>query len=956
MEYIGILRVLLRQRILVGLGIIGAVLVAIAINNQALPLPGPLSTETRPTSAASARLLVDARTEPSLDLESTVAETLGLRAGLLADLLTTHSAQREVARAAGVAPQDLTIIGPAMDLPPVKVPLAVAATAAALETTSAYVVRLSTDLRIPIITISASAADARSAVRVADAARRTLEAIVAGRRTRVAGLSVRSLGPINFETTVDAPNPLVGPAVALVLLAIWLGAIIVLCGLARAVRRAPRGRRRALAAGLATCVATATACAIWSVNSVNLLPPKLEPRAIQVSAAATHVLLDTQRSWILDELAGSSDITALSVHGELHANLATSRPVLEIIARRANVPIDALSARTRVTGNVPGNFLEPDSEQRAQQLLTSDTPYRLELQADQARPILNVYAQAPSTPEAIRLADATVDGLREYLRDRVRSSATADRLKQPRVEQVGGTRGGVVNGAAGPQMAIITFLVTFGITAALLFAIVRLRREWHGSRDEPPQREPRVGGDWPRTTRVLPWLIAVFMALIWLTPFNTIELAANLPFDLTLDRLVLPPIIATWLFVLAGGGALRPRVVPTAIHVTLVALVAVTCLGVVLGARYLNHVLEFDLATKKITLLVLYLVVFVLVSSTVRRREVPAFFKYTLLLAVLTALGTVWEYRFQYNVFYDLADQLLPGIFSVGEAEAGFVDRAGRSLTRGPGEHPLEAVAMMSMALPIALVGILGAQDTRRRLLYALAAAIVIAAAISTYRKSALLAPLSVCLALAYFRRRELLRLAPLGVVLVVLVQLLAPGAASAILAQVKPDQLDVGTVSDRASDYDAVRPDLWNNLLFGRGYGTYDHVSYRLLDSEILNRLVDTGIIGLLALVLMLISIVVSARRLIRARDPVWTPPALATAPAAVAFLVLCFLFDISSFPHAPYILMTLAGFLAVLIPYDRPSDGHAPPAELVEEPRRPHEGVPVMAESERFAGAGTR
>ena len=954
MEYIGILRVLLRHWVLVGLGIVGAILLAVAINTQALPLPGPMSTETSPSAAASARLLVDARIEPSLDLKSTAAETLGLRAGLLADLLTTRSAQREVARAAGVAPQDLTIIGPAMDLPPVKVPLAVAATAAALETTSPYVVRLSTDLRIPIITIRASAADARSAVRVADAASRTLEAIVAGRRTRVAGVSLRSLGPINFQTTVDAPNSLVGPAVALVMLAIWLGAIVVLSGLARAVRRASRGRRRSLAAGLATCLVIATACAVWSVMSIGLLPPKLKPRAMQVSTAATHVLLDTQRSWILDELAGSSDFMALSVHGELHANLATSRPVLEIIARRANVPIDALSARTRVTGNVPDNFLEPDSEQRAQQLLGSDRPYRLELQADQARPIVNVYAQAPSTRQAIRLADATVDGLREYVRHRVRSTPRADRRKQPRVEQVGGTRGGIVNATAAPQIAVITFLVAFGITALLLLAAARVRRTWRGEQDDPPKREPRLGGDWPRTTRVLPWMIAAFMALIWLTPFNTIELAANLPFDLKLDRLVLPLIIATWLFAVAGGGPLAPRVVPTAIHVALAVLVAVTCVSVVLGARYLNDVLEFDLATKKITLLVLYAVVFIIVSSTVRRREVPAFFKYTLLLAVVTALGTVWEYRFGYNVFYDVSDQLLPGIFSVGTAEAGFVDTAGRSLTRGPGEHPLEAVAMMSMALPIALVGILGAEDTRRRLLYALAAAILIAAAISTYRKSALLAPLSVCLALAYFRRRELLRLAPLGVVLVVLVQLLAPGAASAILAQVKPDQLDVGTVSDRASDYDAVRPDLWNNLLFGRGYGTYDHVSYRLLDSEILNRLVDTGIIGLLALVLMLLSIVVSARGLIRARDPVWTPPALATALAAVAFLVLCFLFDISSFPHAPYILMTLAGFLAVLIPYDRPTDAHSPPPELAAEPLRPRGAVPVRAPSERFAGAG--
>jgi hypothetical protein len=76
----------------------------------------------------------------------------------------------------------------------------------------------------------------------------------------------------------------------------------------------------------------------------------------------------------------------------------------------------------------------------------------------------------------------------------------------------------------------------------------------------------------------------------------------------------------------------------------------------------------------------------------------------------------------------------------------------------------------------------------------------------------------------------------------------------------------------------------------------------------------VDSGILGLLSVVLLLVCIVSAASGLIRSRDPVWSPPALAVAGAAVAFLVLAFLFDVSSFPHTPYILMSLAGLLAVM------------------------------------------
>ena len=122
-----------------------------------------------------------------------------------------------------------------------------------------------------------------------------------------------------------------------------------------------------------------------------------------------------------------------------------------------------------------------------------------------------------------------------------------------------------------------------------------------------------------------------------------------------------------------------------------------------------------------------------------------------------------------------------------------------------------------------------------------------------------------------------------------------------------------MGTVSDRASDYDAIRPDVWSHLPFGLGYGSYDHVVYRVLDSEMLNRLVDTGVVGVVSFVLMLVTIVLAARGPIRSRDPDWGGPALAIACAAVAYLVLAFLFDVSSFPHTPYILMSLAGLLAV-------------------------------------------
>ena len=170
-----------------------------------------------------------------------------------------------------------------------------------------------------------------------------------------------------------------------------------------------------------------------------------------------------------------------------------------------------------------------------------------------------------------------------------------------------------------------------------------------------------------------------------------------------------------------------------------------------------------------------------MIASVVRRDEVSAFLTYTLVLAVICALGTIWEYRFHQNLFYIWSDKLLPSVFHVGTADSSGVDELGRRQVRGPAELALEAVAMLSMALPIALVRILQAPGWRARILYGLAACVILAGAISTYRKSAFLAPVAVFAMIAYFRRRDLLRLAPLGLVLLVVIHAPSPGAIGSI-------------------------------------------------------------------------------------------------------------------------------------------------------------------------------
>lgn len=684
-------------------------------------------------------------------------------------------------------------------------------------------------------------------------------------------------------------------------------------------------RRRLIAFGAVSAV-VAMIATVASLATFTLLPPGISMRHLEDGGAVTHAAIRLPGPRRPASLTGfESQAKRLNLIG----NLMTGVPVLNRIGRLIGVDPGDITATTQVTEDVSRSFIEPDAERRANEILASHDPYKLEIQARPSLPVLDVYAQAPSVAGAEALADASIGATNSYLRKLARDDGVSG-PPPVTLTRLGAARGETLEPVARPLIALLTFVVAFLVCFGLLFALAQIRRGWlraggmadratsNGAAVEPPPPPPPsrpAADDWPHTNRVLPWMVAGFIAMLWLLPINAITVQASLPVDLKLDRLILPVVMITWLLTLAAGGPGAPRWRFTKVHGAVAAFVAVAFLSVVLNAPSLAGALELSLAVKKLTMLAAFFSIFLFVASVVRPTEIRPFMTLTLALAVLCALGILWEYRSGVNLFYVWSGKLFPSFFQVTPLDTTGVDEIGRPAVAGPADLSLEAVGMLSMALPIALVRVMHSQRPRERILCGLAACILLGAMVATYRKSALLAPLTVCLFLAYFRRRELLRLAPLGVVVILAIPALAPNALGSVLDQFAPNRLGVSTVSDRVSDYDAIRPDVLSHLAFGRGFGSYEHTTYRVLDNDLLMRLVETGLIGLAAYLLMLVLAIATAVPIIRRRDPSRAPPALSIAAAASAFLVLSALFDIMSFPHGPYILMILFGFLAVIV-----------------------------------------
>lgn len=424
-------------------------------------------------------------------------------------------------------------------------------------------------------------------------------------------------------------------------------------------------------------------------------------------------------------------------------------------------------------------------------------------------------------------------------------------------------------------------------------------------------------------------MIAAFIAMLWLIPFDTISLTVSLPFDLHLDRIVLPFIIATWGLVYSRSRRDKVALRLTPIHAAIGAIVLVAFVSVVLNGAALDQSLLLKDTIKQLLLLGSYAMFFVIVATTIRPAEVRPMLTYTLVLAVLCGLGTLAEFRFHYNVFYSVSAIIFPhAVFDVAPAySSGLVDEIGRLVVLGPGEVGLEVASMLAMAVPLAIVGVLHATTRRTRIGYGLAACVLLAAGVSTDEKTSLVAPVLSILVIIVLRPRLSVRLIPIFVAMFVAVHVLAPGAIGSVTEQFSGGRLnDVGTTQHREAGYDAIRPLVWSEPALGMGYGSYNGPLNRILDNQMLDNLIDTGVIGEVAFLVVPLAVMAVALPLSRSRLNPRARDALAAGSAGLVFLIVSCLFDDMSFPHVPYIFLTAAGFTAVLWQEAHPASSPTP------------------------------
>jgi hypothetical protein len=229
--------------------------------------------------------------------------------------------------------------------------------------------------------------------------------------------------------------------------------------------------------GLSVSLVVALVAALWSVDKISVSPPRLTPRTLEMATATTHVLIDTPSSIMIDLRQDTYSVSDLTTRGIVLGNVLASAWLEAKIAQQAGVPAQLLRIQAPLTPQEAAVQVDPQRARHVTDILKSNDQYRIQISANPEVPMLDIYAQAPTAYSAAALANASVDQLRGYLATVARTQATPAK-DAIRLEQLGRASGVVINPGVRYQVAVLVFLLTFGLCCATVMMVSRIRAGW----------------------------------------------------------------------------------------------------------------------------------------------------------------------------------------------------------------------------------------------------------------------------------------------------------------------------------------------------------------------------------------------------------------------------------------------------------------------------------------------
>jgi O-antigen ligase len=228
--------------------------------------------------------------------------------------------------------------------------------------------------------------------------------------------------------------------------------------------------------------------------------------------------------------------------------------------------------------------------------------------------------------------------------------------------------------------------------------------------------------------------------------------------------------------------------------------------------------------------------------------------------------------------------------------------------------HPIEFGVVLAMLLPLAVHGAMYPGSRSRGLRWLQVAVIATALPMTVSRSAILGLAVAALVILPTWPGRLRRRAYVVMLIFAFAMRVAIPGLLGTITNLISDIGSDSSTVS-RTDDYAAVGQAFAERPWLGHGFGTYLPQTYRILDNQYLGSLVETGLIGLLTLLVVLASgwfLARSARRESPRANIKHLAQCFAAAAAVAVFSYGTF--DAFSFPMAADLTFLMLGCCAAL------------------------------------------
>jgi polysaccharide biosynthesis protein PslJ len=417
---------------------------------------------------------------------------------------------------------------------------------------------------------------------------------------------------------------------------------------------------------------------------------------------------------------------------------------------------------------------------------------------------------------------------------------------------------------------------------------------------------------------LLSWqtLLALILAVILFIPIRRYTVAAGGPIELEPYRILIAVVLGCWFLALAADPDVRWRPTGYATPIIVLWVGIVGSLAMNLGA--VNGM--SDQVLKTITFFGSYFLVMCFVASVVRRG--PALDRIIKVLVgggAIVAVCALYEWRTGVNQFNGLG-RFLPFLVYQDIGDAMIRGTGARALASA--QHPIALGAALVMMLPLSVYLF----KRTGKVVWLGCGGMLTLGALATGSRTAMLMLMVVFVTFFWLKRAEMMRMLPLWLVLLVVIQGVMPGTLQSFKYMLNPVYMfqeqskDMGTGSGRVAD---LGPSLseWKagNPFFGQGFGTrvtsQEGVEggAQILDNQWLGTLLEIGAVGVVGMFWLFGRAIRQVAR--RARSETDADGWLATCLCAslLAWTLGLFTYDAFAFIQVTFLAFILLGFAAV-------------------------------------------